>query len=605
MEQSGVTKGPCPKCGPEGDGHGDNLVNFGPGRGAHCFACGHHVHGDGHTIETATSEKLTNPLRGKIMPLNHRRIDERTTRLYDYRLAVVKRRDGSKPIVEVENYFVDGEVVAQHVRGKGKEFRWRGDTSSLPLWGQWLFSGSGKRIVVTEGSIDCMTISMMWQNKWPVVSLPNGVNHAPKAIRQNTEFLSGYDEIVLCFDNDEAGRTAAQKCAELLPAGKVRIAHTPLKDANEHLLRNDTKALMSAIYEARQYQPDGILHASDVADGDAPSQSLWTFPWDSLTTRLMGQRSGEMTMWASGTGSGKSTVMRELAYHHLIRGRRVGLVMLEEAPMETLDDMIALRLSKPVRQIRAARMLNATIRAEDPTREALDFGYTDDLTDEEYKEARTFFGQLPLYIYDHHGTNEFTNILQRVEYLASALECDVIIIDHVTALLAGMARNGSERECLDEIMKKLRSIVERTGVHLDVVSQLNRLDGKAAEEGGQISLKNLRGSGSLGSVPNSVIAIERNQQAEDPEERRIVKVRSLKGRFTGETGVAGHLRFNPDTRRLEEAEWAEPSAGESNARPEPEFPVEDLDAEVILPEAERSDSDAPSVPDQHASSSRG
>ncbi len=569
---SETSKQPCPKCRENGeDTSGDNLINFGEGRGAHCFACGYHVHGEGMEKRTPSPD-LKRPLIGKVMGLNHRHIDLRTTALYDYRVALV-----NGVIKEVANYYLEGKIVAQHIRGPKKSFMWRGNTDNLPLFGQWLWSGKGKRIVVTEGEIDCLSVSLMWQNKWPVVSLPNGIQSGEKYIRLNAEFLSGYDEIVLCFDNDEAGRAGAEKCAELLPPGKVRIARTALKDANEHILKGDLKSLTTAIYEARQYQPDGILHASDITEGDAPVQRMWSFPWSNLTKGLMGQRSGEMSLWASGTGSGKSTVMREMVYHHLIRGRKVGVLMLEESPLETLDDLIALKLNKAVRQIRASRILNTLL--VDEGGEALDFGFADNLTEEEYDEARKFFGSLPLYIYDHHGTNEFGSVLQRVEYMAAALECDIIVVDHVTALVAGMARNGSERESIDEIMRRLRSIVERTGVHIDIVSQLNRLDGKAAEEGAQISLKNLRGSGSLGSVPNNVIAIERNQQAEDPEERNIVKVRILKGRFIGDTGVVGHLKFNKLTRRLDEAEWTEPGD---------QMEIDDvgstLNAEEILPD---------------------
>lgn len=344
-------------------------------------------------------------------------------------------------------------------------------------------------------------------------------------------------------------------CAEALPPGKVRIASLPFKDANKCLMEGQAKQLLTAIYEARTYQPDGILHARDVSNSPTVGQEVWTFPWPCLTTGFLGQRSGEITLWASGTGSGKSTVMREIALHHLIRGRPVGMLMLEESPRETLDDLIALHLGKPVRQIKASRELNEVLVAEGE--DTLDFGFADDLTDEQYDEAREFISSLPLYIYDHAGTNKFDNLIQRVEYMAVSLGCKVIIIDHVTAVIAGMDRNGSEREAIDEMMKTLRSLVERTGVHLDIVSQLNRLEGKGAEEGGQISLKNLRGSGSLGSVPNNVIAIERNQQSEDPKERNIMKVRSLKGRFTGTTGIAGYLRFNHTTRRIEQATWTE------------------------------------------------
>lgn len=502
-------------------------------------------------VETAKrSAKLTQPFVGKVMPLNHRHIDQKTARLFDYRLAKVKGE-----VVEVSNYYTDGTIVAQHVRAPGKRFFWRGDTSALPLFGQHLWSGVGKRIIVTEGEIDCMTISMLQKNRWPVVSIPNGSNSAAKNIAENMAFLTGYEEVVLCFDNDDAGRAAAEAAAEKLPPGKARIAVTPRKDANEHLMANDTAPLLTALYEARQYQPDGILHISDVHDGMRPAQKIWLFPWDCLTESMMGQRSGEMTLWASGTGSGKSTLIRELAMDHLLAGRKVGMLMLEESPVETMDDMVALLLSKPVRQIRAARQLNSLLVSHG--REALGFALTDNLEDDEYDDARKTLSGLPLYIYDHRGTAAFDNILQRIEYMASALECDVIVLDHITALIVGMNHTATEREGIDEVMKNLRSIVERTGVHLDLVSQLNRvMNGKSAEEGGQINLRNLRGSGSLGSVPNNVIAVERHQQAEDPEERRIMRIRVLKGRFTGITGIAGFLRFDPNTRRLLQTEWS-------------------------------------------------
>jgi len=565
-----VVKEPCPACREQGkDRTGDNLVVYGEDRGAHCFACGYHVHGAEGNKERKVSEKLTSPLNGAVRPLASRKIDEKTCRMYDYRLA----KQGGK-VVHVANYWRDGELAAQHIRQqKPKDFRWRGDASidTLPLYGQHLWSGQGKRIVVTEGEIDCLTISMLWKNRWPVVSLPSGVQSSESSIRANLEFLSGYDEIVLAFDNDEPGRLYAEKCAEILPPGKVKIAHFPLKDANAMHLANKGADVLTCIYEARSYQPDGILHVSDITDGDITAQQMWTWPWDCLTRSLMGMRSGEITLIASGTGSGKSTLVRELAYHHVLRGRKVGMLMLEESPKETLDDLVALKINKPVRQIRAARELNAILQAEGQG--GLDFGYPDNLTEDEYNEARAFFSQTGLYVYDHHGSNDFGNILQRVEYMAAGLGCDLIFVDHITAVVAGIDVAGNERQAIDTIMGTFRSITERTGCHIVIISQLNRLDGKAAEEGGQISLKNLRGSGSLGSVPNNVLAIERNQQAEDPDERRVIGVRSLKGRFTGDTGIAGRLSFNPQTRRLEETEWVAPTETEHE-----QFQSDELDA---------------------------
>lgn len=582
----GLVKQACPECRKAGnDKSGDNLVVYPDDRGAHCFACGHHVHGTEGSKDAPISEGFDTkkPIIGSIIDLPHRRIDKRTCRLFNYRVA----REKSGSTVEVANFYREGTLQAQHIRlnknGK-KGFCWRGDTENLPLFGQHLWNGSGKRVVITEGEIDCMTISSLWNNRWPVVSIPNGTDHAVQAVRTNLSFLTGYDEIVICFDNDDPGNEAAKAVAELLPPGKVKIATLPMEDANECYLKGESKRLMTSIYEAKGYQPDGILHAKDVGAKRKP-QSVWTFPWRSLTKAFMGQRSGEITLYASGTGSGKSTVLREIALHHLQRGRRVGSAFLEESPEETLDDLLGLLLKSPVRQVRAAQELNSILEAEGE--ESIDFDFHADYTEEEHAAALKFLTDAPLYFYDHHGTNAFDNILQRIEYMAVALECDVILVDHVTAVVAGMVGNGSERETIDDVMKTLRSIVERTGVHIDIVSQLNRLDGKAAEEGGRITLKNLRGSGSLGSVPNSVIAIERDQQSEDMEERNIVKVRSLKGRFTGTTGVAGYLKFDTESRRIIETDWTEDAESKRAESEGQQFEPEALDElDALLGQAE-------------------
>jgi len=48
--------------------------------------------------------------------------------------------------------------------------------------------------------------------------------------------------------------------------------------------------------------------------------------------------------------------------------------------------------------------------------------------------------------------------------------------------------NGDERKALDEIMTKLRTIVQETGIALFVVSHLKRPESKGHEEGAATSL---------------------------------------------------------------------------------------------------------------------
>ena len=47
-----------------------------------------------------------------------------------------------------------------------------------------------------------------------------------------------------------------------------------------------------------------------------------------------------------------------------------------------------------------------------------------------------------------------------------------------------------------------------------------------------------------------MIALERNQQAEDEVEANTTTVRILKNRYTGETGIACYLHYDSNTGRM-------------------------------------------------------
>jgi twinkle protein len=117
--------------------------------------------------------------------------------------------------------------------------------------------------------------------------------------------------------------------------------------------------------------------------------------------------------------------------------------------------------------------------------------------------------------------------------------------------------NGDERKALDEIMTRLRMLVQETGIALFVVSHLKRPDGKGHEEGAVSSLSQLRGSASIAQLSDMVLGLERNGQAEDEETRNTTHVRVLKNRFCGITGKANELLYSHNTGRMLEKEEEE------------------------------------------------
>jgi len=155
-----------------------------------------------------------------------------------------------------------------------------------------------------------------------------------------------------------------------------------------------------------------------------------------------------------------------------------------------------------------------------------------------------------LFLFDHFGSTEIDNIINRVRYMAKALKCQYIFLDHVSIVVSAQQDKQDERKAIDEIMTKLRMLAQETGICLFVVSHLKRPDGKGHEEGAATSLAQLRGSGAIAQLSDIVIGLERNGQDPDPVERHTTHVRVLKNRFSGLTGPACRLLYDLEYGRM-------------------------------------------------------
>ena len=118
-------------------------------------------------------------------------------------------------------------------------------------------------------------------------------------------------------------------------------------------------------------------------------------------------------------------------------------------------------------------------------------------------------------------------------------------------------------------IRKLRSLVERTGIALFLVSHLRRSnnDNHAHEEGGRVSLSQLRGSHSIAQISDNLVGLERDQQSDGG--RGVTTVRVLKNRLFGETGTCGTLDYNLNTCRFTEHE--DPSNSRVKFNPSTDF----------------------------------
>jgi len=152
---------------------------------------------------------------------------------------------------------------------------------------------------------------------------------------------------------------------------------------------------------------------------------------------------------------------------------------------------------------------------------------------------------------DHRGFKDLDTIKARMRYMAKAMDCKYIVLDHLH-IVCSTVKGGSEWSHIDELMTDLRGIAHECNIGLFIVSHVSRSGGTPYEEGGQLSLQSLRGSQGIAQLSDVVWGLERDQQAEDEDARNTTLVRCLKNRWTGETGVACYLSYNPYTGRMVE-----------------------------------------------------
>ena len=425
-------------------------------------------------------------------------------------------------------YGSDGKPKAQKVRFKNKDFKLLGEGRKLPLFGSHKWSG-GNRLVITEGEIDALSVSQLMQ-KTAVCSLPQGASGAVRAIKDNWEYVNGFDEVTLCFDMDDAGRDASIAVAELLPVGKCKIAHLPYKDANECLLQGKQREIISAIFEAKTYRPDGIVAAADIRQSLSvvEAASAITYPYKRLTELTLGLRMGEMVTLSAGSGVGKSTMAKEIAYHLHQQGEKVGMIMLEESNKKTIMSMVGIHMNK-----------NISVDREG-VEDADIYAAFDDMFTEDHQ----------LYMYDHFGSSEVDTIINRIHYMAKALDVQWVILDHISIMISGLAV-ADERKAIDLACTALRTAVSELNIGLIMVSHLRRPEGdKGHEEGAKVRTSQLRGSHSVVQLSDFVVSLQVDPDEPDGDYRYI---HVLKNRFTGETGVAGKVKYNRTTGRLLEA----------------------------------------------------
>ena len=528
---------PCPKCGSS-----DNLGVYeeeGGRMSASCFGCQHYIHNHGGiNVEPTNVLDFDSPMDSSPMDTNnlpfgthkHRKVTVEVAELFGVRRSY--DTDGNVDSIHYPYPHTKGTGLSHKIRGADKSFRTVGGLKGVKLFGQDQFSKGGKQIVITEGEEDALAVAqaMMYHYKklYPVVSIPSSTNM--KVVAENLEFLQSFKSVIIWTDNDEAGEKARSSLAKIIGYSRCKVANSKSKDASDLLQADNFRGILEAIWNSTTYNPQGILGKEQLWNQVIEYSKVESVPYpdcfSGLNLKTKGKRFGEISLFTSGTGAGKSTILREVANSLLeTTPDKVGIISLEESPAETAKKMAALRLNK------------------NPS--------STEIPLEELKGAfDEVFGDDRVLVLDHQGAIT-ESITDQLHYMAS-MGCKYLFIDHITILVSEGAEGLTGNEAVDKVMNDLLKVAKTHNVWIGLISHLRKSDkvGKSFEQGNLPSLDDIRGSGSIKQVSMDVIAFARNAEAGE----NTIEMRVLKCRHTGLTGDAGCVSYDNVTGRLSAAQ---------------------------------------------------
>lgn len=490
------------------------------------------------------SSDNTELIKGEVRALVKRKITEETARLFGYTYGEYKGQT-----YQIANYYKDGKLVGQKLRSPDKDFKCLGDMKQVELFGQHLWRDGGKMVIITEGEIDAMSVSQLQGNKYPVVSLPNGISSAKKAIQQNLAWLENFETVILMFDMDEVGQKGAEDVAPLFTPGKCKIARLPLKDANDCLLAGKGAEVISAIWNARTYKPEAILSVADAFEDavKVPEHGI-PFPWETLNRLTYGIKRKTSYYLGAGVGVGKTNWAKELqSWLVNVQGLPVGVFMLEESVGRTLKGIAGKFVGKPFHKP--------------------DGGFTQQELEDAIKSLE---GKVYLYNHATSGT-DWDSIKKSIRYMVVSLGIKDIFLDNLTVMVAHLPSSEANDE-VNRIAKELAQMLQELDFTVYGFSHLNPpATGASHERGGKVLVSQFTGSRGLMRFGNYMLGIERNLDPElPPAERNLSTMVLLKDREYGNVGQF-YVRYYPESDRYVEPDPLEVLKTEAPSTEKSEF----------------------------------
>lgn len=373
------------------------------------------------------------------------------------------------------------------------------------LVGMHLIPDDADSLLIVEGEIDAMSATEYGIRS--VVSMPGGTGDL-RWVEEWLPWLDRFAEIVIGLDDDDAGRKCAVELAKRIGHWRTAVAKWPMKDLNECLVAGVSRAdIYHALTNATVTTPDALVSILDCEDAivaaflDEGRLVGTASGLRGLDGILRGFRAGELTVWTGANGSGKSTVLGQVASNIIVHaGERVCIATLE-LPVPRYSRWL-------VMQTAGSHQLDETMVRE--TVRQLGDG---------------------LWFLDHVGTLEVDRLLEVWTYARRRYDVRHFVVDSMMRLKLGVDDYTAQKVAVDRLVAFARTY----DAHVHLVAHPR----KGASDHQGVDKAAIKGTSEITDLAHNVIVVTRHA------EHSTIEV--LKHREHGTLGKVAVI-VNPDSK---------------------------------------------------------
>ena len=376
-----------------------------------------------------------------------------------------------------------------------------------------------KPLIITEGEFD--TLACIEAGIKNAVSIPSGVNSSNQWITTNWDFLEQFEEIIIWFDNDEAGIKGAREVFNRLSNKSVKIVICDLaNDINEVLYKYGKEEILKQIEKAYTPLVSGIATLDMIEDYNIYEAEKLQLGIQGIDDEILGIVFGSLNVLSGRNGAGKSTILNQIYIGEAIRQDKKVFLFSGELVAGNIKEWL-------LRTLANEEDLVEFTAKNDRKYKMLSTEGKRDLT-EKMKDR--------FYLYDSDDYRIDT-ILQKMEILAKRQGVKVFILDNLMILEMSTT---DEYKAQSEAVKKLKAFAKKYNAIVHLVAHPR----KSLNE--EITKDDVAGTSNITNLADYVTILERNFK----EDREYdAKLSIVKNRHTG-VNASVALKFDTDRKRF-------------------------------------------------------